>query len=213
VADSGGRVFFQVPADRVLGIGRHRVRFVVAGDLTATEAFVEVVPPGTRVFVSDVDGTLTTDENAEFVGLLSGTLPDANPDAASVLTLLAGMGYRPWYLTARPEWLVERTREFLAERGFPPGILHTTLSATGASGADAAAFKTEELELQAQKGLTPVYAFGNTDSDAQAYAAGGVAPDGQRIFYQFSDDAFGGRRIEAYAELQNEFEAAEPVCR
>ena len=34
------------------------MRMVLAGDLTGAEVFIEVVTPGTPMFVSDVDGTL-----------------------------------------------------------------------------------------------------------------------------------------------------------
>src|SRR5262249_43119129 len=51
VEDSGGRVYYKIPPDKALGLGLHRVRLVVAGDLTATELFLEVVEPGTPIFM------------------------------------------------------------------------------------------------------------------------------------------------------------------
>ena len=78
---------------------------MVQGDLSATELFIEVVPPGTPMFVTDVDGTLTTSENEEAYDFLVDNLPDANPSAPEALSLLASKGYRPMYITARPEWL------------------------------------------------------------------------------------------------------------
>lgn len=117
---------------------------------------------------------------------------------------------RPFYLTARPEWLDDRTREFLKARGFPPGILHTTLSSTGALGSDAATFKSAELGSLVAKGASLQWAFGNTDTDGQAYQQAGIAPADHRIFFQF-DDPLGGRRIEKYSELLGEFTAL-PDC-
>ena len=38
--DAAGRVFHELPASERLASGRHRVRFVVAGDLSTTELFV-----------------------------------------------------------------------------------------------------------------------------------------------------------------------------
>ncbi|MBW2454873.1 MAG: phosphatidylinositol transfer protein [Deltaproteobacteria bacterium] len=211
VDDTGGRVFFPIPQDKTLGPGRHRLHLVVKGDLSTAELFIEVVPAGTPIFVSDVDGTLTTYETEEFVDLLTGTVPDANPNAGAALQLLADKGYRPQYLTARPEWLTERTREFVEVRGFPPGLIHTTLSKTGALGSAAVDFKTAELALLAGKGLIPSYGFGNKDSDGQAYANAGIQPADHRIFLQF-DDPLGGRRIEDYGELLVEFEALPKLC-
>src|SRR5262249_42473364 len=120
--DDEGTVAFDAGA---LDTGRHRAHFVVRGDGSSTDLFVEVMPSGSHVFVSDVDGTLTTSEYVEFVKLLEGTLPDANPNASAALGALSQKGYFPIYLTARPYFLVERTREFLDDSGFPKGIVHT----------------------------------------------------------------------------------------
>lgn len=211
VDDSGGRVYFQIPADKALGPGRHRAHLVVQGDLSSTDVFIEVVAPGTPVIVTDIDGTITDTETAEFGALLTGSLPGVHPDANKVFQILASKGYHPLYLTARPEWLVGRTRELLDVNQFPPGIVHTTLTLTGATGDPAAAFKTDELALLAGKGLVPGWGFGNTASDAQAYENGAIQPLSRRVFYQF-DDTFGGRRIESYTELLSEVEALPSLC-
>jgi hypothetical protein len=211
VDDSGGRVYFEIPASKRLEPGRHRVRFVVRGDLSSTEAFIEVVPRGAPVFVSDVDGTLTVAESEEFGALLSGRLPAVNTDAPEVSRILASKGYHAMYLTARTEWLVGRTRDFLAANSFPPGVVHTTQSATGATGAAAAEYKSEELAALADHGLVPSWAFGNTATDAQAYENAGVDLS-KRVFYRFSDTAHGGRRIESYSELLSEVSALPSLC-
>ncbi len=56
----------------------------------------------------------------------------------------------------------------------------------------------------------PAFAFGNTDSDSEAYEAAGI--DLERRFFVEFDDPLGGRRIEDYTELLEEFEALESVC-
>jgi hypothetical protein len=213
VDDSGGRVYFQIPDSQKLGLGRHRVHLVVKGDLSSTELFIEVVEEGTPMFVSDVDGTLTDNETAEFPALLTGTLPGAHTDAAKAFRVLAAKGYRPMYLTARPEWLVGRTREFLDANGFPPGIVHTTVGLTGATGAPAGVFKTDEMAMLAGKGLVPSWAFGNTASDADAYENGMILPVDHRVFYQFDDTVHGGRRIDSYTQLLDEFGMLPNVCK
>ncbi len=209
VVDTGGRLYFQMP--QPLPVGRHRIHMVVRGDDTRADTYIEVVEPGTPIFLSDIDGTLTTFEWERFVDFLLNTIPDANPSSPEALHLLAERGYRPMYLTARPEFLGNRTYAFIEERGLPPGIIHTTLSATGAMGADAVAYKTEELSVLASRGLVPAWVFGNTDSDAEAYEAAGIQPLDRRIFFQYEDD-FGGRTIEDYAELLGEFEAVPAAC-
>jgi phosphatidate phosphatase PAH1 len=212
VADSGGRIYFEIPEDKQLSAGRHRIRLVVAGDGSSTDMFLDVVPPKTPIFVSDVDGTLTSSENVEFVKLLEGELPETHPGAAEAFHALVAKGYRPIYLTARPEWLVQRTRDFLEARGFPPGLVHTSTSALGAgSGASAATFKTNELKMLAEKGLVPSFGFGNMPSDSNAYGAANIQPPDHRVFYQI-DGAFQGRRIDSYNELLPGFMALPGVC-
>jgi hypothetical protein len=212
VDDSGGRVYFEIPPEKKLGLGRHRIHLVVRGDLSSTDAFVEVAPAGAPVFVSDVDGTLTGTETEEFTALLSGKLPSVHPDAAKAFRILVSKGYHSMYLTARPEWLMGRTREFLTVNQFPPGIVHTTLGLTGAKGSQAAGFKTDELRRLGERGLVPAWAFGNTSTDAEAYESSAVEPLSNRVFYQFDDNVYGGRRIESYTELLEEIDALPNLC-
>jgi hypothetical protein len=210
VEDTGGRVYFQIPAGKELELGRHRVHMVVRGDLSTTDGFIEVVEPGTPIFVSDVDGTLTTFETEEFIDLLIGVVSSANEFSAAALHILQDKGYHAMYLTARPEWLVERTREFVEVRGYPPGIIHTSLLFEGVLG-DSTIFKTDELALLANKGLVPSWAFGNTIGDSGAYHNAGIMPLDHRVFFQY-DDPHGGRRIESYGELIEDFNALPDLC-
>jgi phosphatidate phosphatase PAH1 len=207
----GGGVVFDVPGDKVLERGRHRVRLVVAGDRSHTDLIVEVVRRGAPIFVSDVDGTLTESETAEFPRLLEGTLPTAHPDAAAVLRTLADKGYLAVYLTARPEWLTRRTRAFLEANGFPPGIVRTTSGLTGHVGDSAALFKSLELAELRRRGFLIAWAFGNQPSDTDAYEAASIQPRRHRVFVGL-DDRHGGRRIDAYRELLSDVAEAESVC-
>ncbi|MCA9658765.1 MAG: phosphatidylinositol transfer protein [Myxococcales bacterium] len=212
VEDTGGRIYFKIPADKKLAPGRHRVHMIVEDDKSTADQYIDVVPMGAPIFVSDVDGTLTTSENEEFFDLLLGDIPDANAFAASAFTILESKGYWPMYMTARPEFLYKRTREFVNLHGFPHGIIHTTLSKSGALGGEAAAYKTGELDMLAAKGLKPVYAFGNRESDAEAYNNGDIQPLENRVFFQFNDAVYGGRMINSYGELLDEFDALPDLC-
>ncbi|MCH9688976.1 MAG: phosphatidylinositol transfer protein [Deltaproteobacteria bacterium] len=209
VVDTGGRLYFQIPEP--LPVGRHRIHMVVRGDDTRADTYLEIVEPGTPIILSDIDGTLTTFEWERFVDFLLDTVPDANPGSPEALHLLVERGYRPMYLTARPEFLGDRTYAFIEERGFPPGIIHTTLSATGAMGSAAVEYKAAEFAVLASRGLVPAWVFGNTDSDAEAYDISGIQPLEQRIFFQH-EDPFGGRTIESYNELLGEFATLPNVC-
>lgn len=211
VTDSGGRVYYKIPAAKKLGLGRHRFRLVVAGDLSGADMYIEVVPPNTHYFVTDVDGTLTTKETEEYSALLTASVSDSNTDAPAALSLLAARGYRPMYLTARPEFLVGRTREFIKKHGYPLGVVRTT-TGLGALGSAAVGFKRPEVDGMTGKGLFVDYGFGNTDSDAEAFFLGNIQPASHRIMYRYTDGTHGSRRIEAYTELLSEFAALTNLC-
>jgi hypothetical protein len=212
VEDSGGRVYFQIPADKLLGPGRHRIHMVDEDEWETAEAIIDIVPAGAPFFVSDVDGTLTTSENEEAWDFLLDTIPDANPSSAA--------GAQP-----------ARRRRATARCTSPPAPSGSTAAAASSSRCaaspghhphhhdlrgrhrrPAAAYKTGEFELLAAKGLVPSFVFGNKDSDALAFDNAGVLPLDHRVFFQFTDAMFGGRRIESYAELLAEFEALPDLC-
>jgi hypothetical protein len=211
VDDQGGRVYFEIPSAQRLAVGWHRMMFVVRGDHSIATQWIEVVPTDARVVVSDVDGTLTESENAAFISLLTGPPPAANPGGADMLRTLVGRGYHLMYITARPEWLESATHSWLTLRGFPRGIVHTTLGLTGAVGKAAADFKIRELgALRARFGRAPDYGFGNTDSDVSAYNTTGVTTP---FYYRFTGDVRGGTRIDDYTTLLSRFAALPTLCR
>lgn len=197
VEDDGGRVYARIPAARALPIGHHRVRIVVSGDLSFTDQTIEVLPRKTPIFVSDVDGTLTErkandpqlacDEESDFPALWRSffdgkkSQPSVHEGAPETFRKLVSLGYRPFYLTARPEWLAPHTREFMNEKNradgrgnLPQGIVHTTLGLTGAFNSAAEAFKKAEVDALRAKGFQVVFGFGNRPSDVATYGAGGL---------------------------------------
>lgn len=212
VDDTGGRVYFEIPAERRLGVGRHRLHFVVRGDLSTADQIVEVVPAGARFVVTDVDGTQTESETAEWAAVLGGPDPAARPSGPELMTAYARRGYRILYLTARPDWLDARTHSWLELRGYPPGIVHTTLSLTGAMGTAAIDFKTAELaELEARFPGGLEDGIGNTDTDVAAYVNVGLPPE--RLFAYMYDPGPQGTRVDDYATLIPALEARRAICR
>ncbi len=201
--DDGGRAYLVV--ERPLELGRHRVKVTVVGDGTSAEGFVVVAAPRQRVFVSDVDGTLTSGEWAEAPALAHGVLPAPHPDAARIFGVLAQRGLVPVYLTARPEWLLPRTRAFLQNSGFPDGAIVTMRTKSGSFGDQAAAFKRGELARIASS-FDIAWAFGNMPSDAAAYSQFVKDPK-RRVLYQLTDAVHGCRRIDAYGELASDVAA------
>jgi phosphatidate phosphatase PAH1 len=212
VDDSGGRVFYQIPEEQALGEGRHRVLMVVRGDNTKTEQIIEVRPAGTPVAVIDVDGTLTGSELDEIGNAVQGKIGEANSGGPEMVRALVSKGYRPFFLTARMEVLAGRTRDFLQLRGFPPGLMHTTVWYAGAISDGAKVdYKTAELALLAEQGMRVLVGVGNTTTDAQAYANAEIP---RTFMYQFDDQVHGGVRVDDYNQLAAELTARLPaLCR
>ncbi|AKU99011.1 phosphatidylinositol transfer protein, membrane-associated 2 [Labilithrix luteola] len=209
VPDDGGHIYFAVPQAQALAEGRHRVRLVVAGDLSFTELIVDIVAKETPLLVSTIDGTLTDDSGngrSDDDMLLESKLPGAREDAAAVFAKLAQKGSRAIYVTPRSGPLTGRTREFLAQSGFPIGIVHTLPSMRDG---DPTRQLTDEIALLRAHGLTVEWAFGGSSNDASAYANANVPPD-RRIL--IDTDAQGGRRIQSYEELLSTANASAELC-
>jgi hypothetical protein len=209
VEDTGGRVYLPIPTAARLGLGRHRVVFVVRGDHTTAEQFIDVLPSSARIVVTDVDGTQTESETAEWATLLGAPGPDPQPSGAELLRTLVDRGFHVFYLTARPEWLEPRTRAWLREHGYPEGTVHTTLGGTGALGSSAETFKTDELAmLEAHVPGSLTLAIGNTDTDIAAYVSAGLLP-ARIVSYRYDAGAV-ATRVDDYATLIDDA-AAEPI--
>lgn len=120
-------------------------------------------PPGVPSVVFDIDGTLTPTNLDIF---------DARPDAARAVQTFVDKGYAVIYATARPAFLEDFTRNWLATHGFPNLPLYlSTLEQSG----DAAAYKTELLSrLERDEDRVFVYAYGDSSTDFTAYNAVGV---------------------------------------
>jgi hypothetical protein len=209
--DDEGRVLFEIPAAERLPIGRHRIRLVVAADGSATELFVEVVPAATKLAVIDIDGTINLGVAREEADKLVGATGAAHDGAPEALTAIAQKGFRPFYLTARADLDIARTRAFIRANGLPEGVIHTTHELTGLFGKPATTFKEQDLAFQTQRGLDLAIAFGNQESDADAYEAAGVAR-ASRFYFQFDDARYGGRRVDSWRDVIPEFRALDSGC-
>lgn len=223
VRDDVGRAFFRIAEP--LPVGRHRVRLVTA-DKSYADGLLDIVPAGTPVVVTDVDGTLTSSEEADKTGILGTPQPEARANAAAVLSAFASKGYRIVYLTARSELKMDRTREFIEKRGFPAGIVNVSPSdgIAGDSGDEAYRFKLGQLKEMTARGLKIAYAFGNRATDVRAFGEAGIEPASHRVFVPYDDDGkpepgidkviatLGGRYVASYAEMLPVANAEAPVC-
>ena len=202
-SDEAGLVAFRIPDGEHLPLGLNSVRFIVRGDRTVADATVAVVGTGAKVVVTDVDGTLTEFEHAfgRSVFGLSHT-PAPHPGAAALLRSLAHEGYTIAYVTARPDYFSQATRQWLQANGFPAGMVRTREgSSFGVGGPDGVTYKSAVLRSFASVLGHPVdIGFGNTITDVRSYEAGNIPVD-HRFFYRYVGDARGGVRHDDYRVL------------
>jgi hypothetical protein len=160
-----------------LPIGLRDMYLSVSGDRTGTRFMALVAPAGTRLVVSDVDGTLTSSENAYPESLLTGDAVDAKPYAARFLRAVAARGYVPVYLSTRGRAFTGDTRDWLGGQGFPRGILRLAPGLLTLPGSPAESYKEGALDGLGASGLHVAIGLGNRDSDAEAYQHAGVSGD------------------------------------
>lgn len=137
--------------------------------------------------VTDIDETLTTSDGEFLMQLGDGNYdPLEREGGAAMITAYADLGYRILYLTARAESLSavntgesarELTERWLVEHGYPtdPETTMVVLSPNLVVGPATATYKTEALEMQQAEGWRFDYAYGNADTDIDAYANAGIA--------------------------------------
>jgi hypothetical protein len=177
-SDGRARVRFTAPSSP----GLYALRLVVRGDATQTSGYLAVAPRGSRLTVFDIDGTLTTSDmelvkdviTDLFEPILRGTyVPMAYPYARELVEERERRGGFPIYLTARPYWLTQSSREWLSGLRFPVGALHTTDSNSEAL-TRVAEYKTEYLNSLKAQGFVLEAGYGNATTDIEAFDGAGI---------------------------------------
>ena len=172
--DTHGRASLSLRGDDRIPVGLHDLYATALGDGTGVRFLAYVAAPGTRVIVSDVDGTLTRTEHAMFATIAIGMDIHNQPDAPRAL---AASGYQVVYVTGRGDQYTEVTRDWLRRHGFPRGPLRLAPHDSIAAGEETIAYKASALT---GLHLPIAAAIGNRASDITAYGRAGVAAD--RIF-------------------------------
>ena len=179
--DRHGRFTMTLADDRRVPVGMHDLYARGPGDGTGVRFLAYVAPAGTRVLVTDVDGTLTKSEHAMVATVVLGRDIDNQPGAPEAL---AASGMQVVYVTGRGDQFTEVTRDWLARHGFPRGPLRLAPATTMPSGEPTIAYKAAAL---ASLHVPVAFAIGNRASDIAAYERAGVAPD--RIFIHLPEFA------------------------
>jgi phosphatidate phosphatase PAH1 len=170
-----------------LPIGMRDLFVSVVGDRTGAGFLAYVAPDGARLLVSDVDGTLTSSENAFFETIAFGIEPGARAGAAHAYDAATAKGYQPVYVTARGNQYTSATRAWLDHKGFPRGPVRLSPSFVTLPGGDTIDYKTRTISALSAAGLEVSAGVGNRASDVTAYTSVGL-PAG-RIFIELPDYA------------------------
>ncbi|MGE5183820.1 MAG: hypothetical protein ACM31C_17240 [Acidobacteriota bacterium] len=197
--DADGRFAIALAPRERVPIGLRDLYVSVLGDRTGVRFVAYVAPAGTPLVISDVDGTLTSSENAWPKSLVDDDGVAPQPGAPEALRAL---GYQIVYVTSRGERFTDATRSWLASHGFPRGPVRLARSLFALPGAASVAYK--RATLHALDGFVLVAGIGNRGSDVAAYAAAGIPPD--RIFIklpEFASELVPGSAIgfASYAKL------------
>jgi hypothetical protein len=180
-SDGDGRFALALTGDARLPIGLHELALHLPADRSGAVFIAYVAPADTSIAVCDVDGTLTSSENAIVGDVIWHRVGGAKPGAARALQALVAHGYQPVYLTARPHAYAELTRRWLASQGLPRGpvILADGLTLPGAA---ALAAKDRALSQLRAAGVDLAIGIGNRATDIEAYGRAGIA--NERIFIE-----------------------------
>jgi hypothetical protein len=166
--DDGG---YQIDVAGFAGARGQPIYAMLEGDGSCAEHYDAMEPAGTKVIITDVDGTLTTDDAELIHELQDGTYVAAMKGAADrLLQTWATKGYVIVYITARPHLFRAETRAWLGGHGMPAGAVITAKEI-----GDTSAYKTLWLErMKTELGWDIVAAYGNADTDISAYANAGI---------------------------------------
>jgi phosphatidate phosphatase PAH1 len=135
--------------------------------------------------VSDIDGTLTSSENAFLETITLGIEPGARAGAAGAYAAATARGFQLVYVTARGNQYTTDTRTWLAHKSFPRGPVRLSPSFLTLPGGDTIDEKTQTIAALSDAGLEVAAGVGNRASDVTAYTNTGIAPD--RIFIEMPE--------------------------
>jgi hypothetical protein len=184
--DDDGRATIEITAPA--RPGEYALHFVVNGDGSSTRASLWVVASGTPVVVFDIDGTLTESDaevnhdvlDEHFDAMYDGDYaPKTYVDGAVLADTWVDKGVLPIYVSGRPYWLSQYSRDWLASEHFPRGLVRTTdLHREVVPKIDGVGkFKAATLRRLLALGVEVQAAYGNAKTDIWAYAEVGIPRD------------------------------------
>jgi hypothetical protein len=150
---------------------------VLEADGSCAEHFEVSLPTATKFVLTDIDGTMTLSDEELFKQIDDGSYdPLENASASAMMNKWHDKGYEIVYLTARPHNFRAETRAWLDAHDFPVGgvISANTLVFDQSARDYKSAWAKRLLE---DYGWSVVAAYGNAESDIQAYEDAGIPKD------------------------------------
>ena len=185
---------------RVPASGRADLRIEVSfaegsGYAGSPSTLLLAVRDGTRpILVTDIDHTIADVKALEYPFMEAADIPEL-PRASEVLGRLARR-FDVVYVTARDDGYIDRTRDWLALNGFPPGpVRHRDFRLTSPS---AGAYKKAELTMMKAAWPSCAVGIGDRTADAKAYLSAGLTA----ILIGDADLPEGARRVGSWAEIE-----------
>ncbi len=175
VTDKNGLFKLTLSGAQRLPIGMRDMYIAIPGDNSGATFLAVVAADGTAAAVSDVDGTLTSSENAYPLSLISGADVAIHPNAPAAMAKLRTRGYLPVYVTSRGHVFTAGSRAWLANSGMPRGPLRLAPTLITMPGSATAAYKGNVLAQLESHGIEVAVGIGNRASDIDAYTSAGVA--------------------------------------
>ncbi|XP_014911462.1 membrane-associated phosphatidylinositol transfer protein 2-like isoform X7 [Poecilia latipinna] len=165
VTQSSGRVSFNIPEEKRLGIGVYPVKMVVRGDHTFADSYLTVVPRGTEFVVFSIDGSFAASVS------IMGSDPKVRAGAVDVVRHWQDLGYLIIYVTGRPDMQKQRVVAWLSQHNFPHGIV----SFCDGLVHDPLRHKANFLKTLAESNMKIFAGYGST-KDISVYNSIGIPP-------------------------------------
>lgn len=182
--DAEGR--YALPDTKFLAPNGRPIYSVLEADGTCVEHYDYTLPPGTKFVLTDIDGTMTLSDDELFKQIGDGSyVPQQNASADQLMNTWKDKGYQVVYLSARPHLFRAESRVWLDDLGFPTGPMITANSLV--FGDSAREYKGAWVKrLTTDLGWEVVAAYGNAESDIQAYEDAGIPKDITFIVGEFA---------------------------
>ena len=200
--NNDGKVFVKLPSD--LKEGSYKFKMSLINDpakdyYNVSDAFgyVTVIKNGAKAVVFDIDETLTLSNFEQFRSYLDeGDTSRIKPRVAAsdLVELYKEKEYHIIYVTARPYWDANISRQWLSQN---LGVPHFTLRTRKALTDDTKEYKESLLKQFSRHGISLYRAYGNAKTDAYAFLDAGIAGENVFIIGKYAEELANERGTQA----------------